>query len=285
MNKKIVVALDGSPLAERALIPAAELALASPDGSLVLVRVLPPVLSTAQGKDLIRYSPTDEDEKAVKDYLAARTTELEGQGLEVATLCPRGYVADQLIKATGEADLLLMSSHGRSGFERLILGSVTEEVVRRAEVPVLVVRNEPVRLKQIKRILVPLDGSPTSENALPTAVAMASFNQAHLVLCRIIHTGDLNPDHPARQKEEKEAFCYLEEKRGELPSKLRRDTVTHHGSTARAILQLIREHQIDLVVMGTHQRRGLSRFFWGSVAENVVRSADCPVLLVPKEDS
>ena len=179
-----------------------------------------------------------------------------------------------------------MASHGWSGFDRFLLGSITEGVVRKIRKPVLVVRSQPMRLKDVARILVPLDGSELSEKALGPAQQMARITGATLVLCQILDTAHLNQTLPAilegRQKDIEPIRKYLEQRASELDPEIRSNLLWTVGSPARAILQLCAQQQIDLVVMSTHGRGGLKRLMLGSVAENVVRGSDGPVLLVPK---
>lgn len=274
-----MVALDGSLLAERALRPALDLARLQ-NGKIVLVRVLPTVVSIAQDKDLLRFTPTADDRREVEEYLDRQADQLRQAGCQVEVMAREGSVALELAAQSDQVDLLLMTSHGRSGFERLLLGSTTEEVVRRADLPVLVLRSQPVRLAQVKRILVPLDGTSLAARALPTAYQMARLTGASVVFCRVTY-GDLEPDHPERQREESEAREYLAHIRATTPEDIPSETLTWSGSIPRGILHLAQHQAIDLVVMATHQRSGLARAWWGSVAENVVRGSLCPVLLVP----
>lgn len=282
MSYTVVTALDGSLLAERTLRPALDLARLY-QGKIVLVRVLPTIASSAPDKDFITHQPDQDEGEVVDDYLRSLAGELEGEGATVETVRREGYVVQELcdVVEQSQADLLIMTSHGRSGFERLLLGSVTEEMVRRCEKPLLVLRSQPVRISEFKRILVPLDGSKRAEEALTHACQLATSNSAVVVLCRIPTTSDLPESHPARRGEEKNIELYLKKTAAGLPSNLRRQTLTCQGSGARAILHLAQHNNIDLVVMATHQRRGLARLFWGSVAENVVRGSVCPVMLIP----
>ena len=279
MSYTVMVALDGSLLAERALRPALDLARLQ-DGKILLVRVLPTVVSIAQDKDLLRFTPTADDRQQVHDYLERQAALLRQAGCEVEVLPKEGSVALELASLSDQVDLLLMTSHGRSGFERLLLGSVTEEVVRRADLPVMVLRSQPVRLAQFKRILVPLDGTSLAARALPTAYQMARLTGATVVFCRVTYA-DLDPDHPERQREEAEARDYLAHIQETTPDDIQSENLTWASSIPRGILHLAQHHNIDLVVMATHQRSGLARAWWGSVAENVVRGSLCPVLLVP----
>ncbi len=144
MYERIVVPLDGSETAERALAPALELA-GRLGTALHLVRVADvtrfrfganeaAVEYAALGRELAA------EETAARAYLAAVRSRLTEQGLTPTTEVRRGLAARELVEVARPGDLLVMASHGRTGAARWFLGSVTEEVVRRADAPVLVVR-------------------------------------------------------------------------------------------------------------------------------------------------
>lgn len=287
MSYTVVVALDGSTLAERALEPAADLAREH-QGRLLLVRVLPPALPLAYGQEVVFHAPVNsKDQQLVDEYLKERAAELEGEGLNVATSTPFGLASNTLIDICKEekADLLCLTTHGRSGFARWLLGSTTEEVLRGAELPILVVRSQSVRLKSLRKILVPLDGSQLSGRALDQARGLARASGATLVLCRVLDTAHLDQTLPSvldgHESQLVEVRSYLDETAAALRPEFRVETLWQVGSPARALLEVAQSHNVDLIVMSTHGHRGFQRFICGSVAENVVRGSVCPVMLVP----
>jgi nucleotide-binding universal stress UspA family protein len=144
MFERIVVALDGSAGGERALAPAEELArrLHAP---LHLVRVADATwLRFGANEAALEYAALggalDDEETAAREYLEALAGRLAGHGFSVTAEVRRGFAGRELIAATRPGDLLVMASHGRTGPARLLLGSVAEEVTRKATVPVLLVR-------------------------------------------------------------------------------------------------------------------------------------------------
>ena len=144
MFERIVVALDGSELAERALGPAEELArrLGAP---LHLVRVADvSVLRFGANEAVLEYAALGgelaEEEARATEYLEALRARLGGAGLAVTAEVRRGFAGRELVAAARPTDLLVMASHGRTGPVRLLLGSVAEEVTRHAAAPVLLIR-------------------------------------------------------------------------------------------------------------------------------------------------
>jgi nucleotide-binding universal stress UspA family protein len=196
-----------------------------------------------------------------------------------------------------DADLIVMGSHGRSGFERLLLGSVAETVIRQAPCPTLVVPrragdrppDEPVRFH---RILCPVDFSDGSARALEYALALAEESDARLTLLNVIEIPpelnelpaageiDVNVDR-IRAAAEADRLRRL---RQLIPAEARVycmvETSVHEGAAYREILSVARERHADLIVMGVRGRGALDLLVFGSNTARVARSANCPVLVV-----
>jgi nucleotide-binding universal stress UspA family protein len=146
--RRIVVPLDGSELAERAL-PEAEGLARLAGASLLLIRgVDPTALSRLAGFGAAEYAALAEalaeEEDAAREYLRQTEQAVAGRGLAVSSVLRRGPAARVIVDATAPGDLVAMASHGRGGMARWFLGSVAEEVARRSPVPVLLVRAAPV---------------------------------------------------------------------------------------------------------------------------------------------
>jgi len=193
------------------------------------------------------------------------------------------------------ADLLVVGSHGRSGFERLLLGSVTERLVHKAFCPTMVVPprapdkdpNEPV---QFRRILCPVDFSETSNRALAFAMTLAQETAAHLTVVNVIEVPPELREHASSQgidvdrvRAAAEAEC-LRHLRHLIPDEARSqcsvETVVKEGAAYREILKLAAAGHADLIVMGVHGRSALDLLVFGSNTARVTRAADCPVLIV-----
>ncbi len=208
-----------------------------------------------------------------------------------------------LTKATAmPADLLVLGTHGRSGFERLVLGSVTEHVLRKATCPVLsvpkdvpdVVAAPPVLFK---RILCATDFSNCSTHALNFAMSLAQEAEAHL---DVVHVIELPPEVPpdahetvlAGPRNLREYIALAEEDRrarlqDAVPQSVRAycavETMMATGKPYREILRIAAERKSDLIVIGIHGRGGADLLFFGSTAQHVVRQASCPVLTLRRE--
>ncbi len=251
MSYKILVALDGSKFAERSLAPAFDLARFH-NGQVVILHVRPP------------------DHEGPENYLSQLCGSEEAREVSCSFEMAEGDPAAVLKNRAHQFDLLVMASHGRSGFDRLVLGSVTEKVVRQVTVPVLIVRSQWLRLEQLKTILVCLDGSDCSHRALEQAETLARLSGAALLLYKVVE----------KREEKKAAEAYLSEQRRQLAPDVQSSLRCDVGSVARTIVKLLARGEIELALLGTHSRAGLDRIMNGSVAENVARTAMTPLVLV-----
>jgi nucleotide-binding universal stress UspA family protein len=298
MLKNIVVPLDGSDLARRALEPALGLA-GQAGGTVTLVRV--PVMAhmvvPADSGYAVLYpeQSLEHSAKQAQDYLETLRAALAAGPQPAGTArvqieVRRGDVAEAIAGAAAahEAGLIVMSSHGYSGFTRWLLGSVAEKALRIAPCPVLVVRSpEPLR-----HMLVPLDGSPLSEGALGPALEVAAALGLKVTLLRAVPTVDSSEmehlNHIERgfgRRVEEElvdaAKEYLQElSRQHSRAGLKLETTVRFEPAAEAILEFAETHAADLIAMATHGRTGLQRWVYGSVTEKVLRGAPHSMLVV-----
>jgi nucleotide-binding universal stress UspA family protein len=294
MFRTILVPYDGSAFAEQALPLAAQLARRSGAG-LRLACVVPP--ETTQAWPAGR--PCDE-EMALK--LAQWRLRQWAPECPVATQLLHGPVAPTLAEyaATSKADLIVMTTHGRGPLSRFWLGSVADELIRRSPVPLLVHRpadgaapetRDPFRLR---RILVPLDGTAVAEAALSPAVALARLFGAELHLLRSVEPelvpvpeGMSDLPHITGQPVLELLTAQARADLDRVARRLRSEGLTvssqvavHDFFEAAAPAVLEAAKTADLIVLATHGRGRVARFFFGSVADNVVRAAPCPVLVV-----
>jgi nucleotide-binding universal stress UspA family protein len=279
--KRIVVPLDGSRLAE-AILPMASALARDYDADLLLVRALRPLGSADAEVE------AQEDAEA---YLRAAAGRLGARGLSVSWKVwyeePARAIADAA--RYNDAGLIVMSTHGRGGLDRLLFGSVAETLVRQAPVPVLLVRGElSWQPGELGKILVPLDGSELSEAVLPVVERLAGPFDLAIELVRAIEpippfaavelTGSVTEDVGRLEREE--ARAYLAKVAAPLEAKgCRVKSAVVLGPAVDAILRTAQEGRAGLVAMSTHGRSGIGRLLLGSVAERVLRAAPTPVLL------
>jgi nucleotide-binding universal stress UspA family protein len=194
-----------------------------------------------------------------------------------------------------KADLIVVGSHGRSGFERLLLGSITEKVLRKATCPVMVVppRVDEAALSRavhVSRMLCPVDFSDSSIAALTFAISLAEEADACLTVLHVVEMlpGLHEPPMSAGFNVDEwrvaaQASC-LERLRALIPDSVRSyctvDTVVSEGKASRAILRLAAERHSDLIVMGVQGRGTVDVMLFGSNTHDVIRAASCPVLTV-----
>jgi nucleotide-binding universal stress UspA family protein len=182
-------------------------------------------------------------------------------------------------------DLIVMTTHGRGGMSRFWLGSVADQLLRRTTVPVLLLRpSKPVPVPQFHSVLIALDASAQSEEAIAPALALARTTPGSRVVLAHVMGPPLSLVEPALGPEEsREAVARLEHLAHRLGLQGIQTTVqlATGARVAEQIHELASAEQADLIVVGTHGRRGVERLLLGSVADKVVRGTDQPVLVVP----
>ena len=297
MYSKIVVPLDGSTAAECALpmvrALARRLALAVDLLSVVDLREIARDVSAAEGLFLDRLA--EDDSRHSADYLGKIAKTLGAAA--VTTRCERGIAAETIIEtaAADKNSLIVMATHGRSGLNRFLLGSVAEKVLRGSSNPVLLVKaSEPVATQgeaPLTSVIVPLDGSELAEGVLPTVTELALKLDLEVFLVRAYAIpygaysageGFYDPVHldAFLQMLKQETFDYLENKVAELKRKgLKVSYVAKEGLSADEIIKFARETPANLVAMSSHGRSGIKRWVLGSVTETVVRHSGDPVLI------
>jgi nucleotide-binding universal stress UspA family protein len=306
MFRTILVPVDGSELAERALPYAT--ALARPvDGHVILLRAEPLVWQERPVRDgtsatrpdpsgNVWLSPANPSARMTLEAAAARV-QADGVTAEVdfqRYLRGEALTANVILTAVQErnADLVIVSTHGRSGFARWYYGSVADGIMRGADVPVVLV---PATLSRswpndrAPRILVPLDGSPLAEEILDPIGRLARQIGAELILVRVVEgrsSGAIHASSPSTARsllasELLEARGYLARILDRARSYGSRVTVRAiAGSPSTTIAAVAHEEDADLIGMVTRGRGGLGRLVMGSVADATLQETSVPVLLV-----
>ncbi len=272
--ERIVVPLDGSELSER-IVSQLKRILVRKDSAVTLVRVVSPEVRDASGGDLL-------DETRAK--LERLAKELRSQGANVSSEVLVGPPAERLLSFAEEnrASLIAMATHGRTGLARWVRGSTTERVLRASKVPLLVAN--PFALgerdeRRFARIVVPLDLSERSAEVLPLVAEIARLYDSEVTLLYVIEVpAALEYPVSFEHLTGADAKKVLDEQAKKLPG-IRVTTATEVGSPAWAIVQKAEEEKADLIAMTTHGRSGAARWAFGSVAEQVIRHAPCPLLV------
>ncbi len=303
MYSKIVVPLDGSELAEGVLPHVAE--VIRDRGSYVYLLT---VASVARGAapaltDLLSSSGNTHEERQrveqeVTAYLREVAGELEPVAAEVQVGVRFGRPAEEVLTFAGEvdADLIAMSTHGRSGISRWVFGSVTDRVLHGALCPLLLVRTAPVQPSiAYQHILVPLDGSETAEQVLPYVSALIRPNYTRIFLTSVLPNGlsdrtvtllassppGLQLSTTALSKAEVQLTAYLRSVAAALRERgATVQTTVRKGSPAEEVLAEAAENEVDLIIMTAHGFSGVSRWVYGNVAGKILQGAHCPILLV-----
>jgi nucleotide-binding universal stress UspA family protein len=262
LHEEVVVPLDGSAFAERALAPA--LSLARRDGSPVtLVAVARPDADVEEHKRYL-HEVANRHGRAVHDIRV-----ILGQDAALGIL----RVAHERPGA-----LICMGSHGRTGLREALLGSVAGNVVRTATRPLLLV-GQNCREGELgfERLLVPIDGSVASEAVLPEAVAWVQTFGLALCLVQVIETAASSVVGPDVQED-----SYLRRQAHELADKgIQAEWDVLHGrDAARAIVDYAASGNVSLLALGTHGRGGWARLAIGSTAAQIVHDSPRPVLVL-----
>lgn len=236
----------------------------------------------------------DQTAASLESYLQGKAAQVSGMGLEAETHIAEGDPAEVCIAAAAEpdVDLILLATHGRTGIARLRLGSVGDKIIKNASCPRLVVGpNVDIDLNgyALKRLLVPLDGSDTAELSLPIARHLASLTGAEVDLIRSVSPATVVAD-PSMGAVDlltpmiDEATAYLQQIAGTMGSTKVSSSTVVTGRPDDSILEHLKEHPVDLVIMVSRGRSGISRAVMGSVAERVLQGPDPVLVFEPGED-
>lgn len=294
MLDSILIPTDGSEHATRAAEHGAALARAF-SASLHVMAVID--TRTAGGP----FSSGDLDDETLdrmtadaEETVTAITDAVDAAGA-IQTTIRTGNPAAEICayRDDNEIDLIAMGTHGRTGVGRYLAGSVTESVVRQADVPVFTVRatEQSRETDSYDDILVPTDGSTSATAAVEPACEIAAKFDSRVHALNIVNLGDIATG--AEYTLPKDLIDTLESQGEKVTERIAArareagvETVTQviDGFPAADILDYAEENDIDLIVMGTAGRTGLNRFIMGSTTERLIRHADMPVLAVNARD-
>ena len=286
------------------------------DGAAAMDRLLVPLDRSAEARAALPYAmalatagteirlltvvAAEDEVEAARAALEATAQPLRGAGHTIQTEVVVGDPAEGILAAAGRAGagVIVMASRGRGAVGRLIYGSVADRVAREATLPTMVVRSGEVGSGPvaISRLVAPLDGSPLAEASLPVATAIAKRLGAPLALVRAVNPiallppaiglGESIPPEIYEETEvqiEQEAREYLEGIASSFRDQgLALSTEVLMGAPATAIGEATQPG--DVIVLTSHERSGVLRWLLGSVAEQLTREDQSPVILVPARE-
>jgi nucleotide-binding universal stress UspA family protein len=278
----VVIALDRSDLSARAL-PFAQQVAQLWRGRLVLVHAL-----------------VSQDEHApvpVELELRSIVQDLNAQSITAEAVIRHASPAQAIVDVVREreADLIVMASHQRHGLNRWLRGSITEDVLARTPTPLLMIPGEGATVfGPSRRMLVPLDGSPTGEAALDFLRGRSTNGPIELLLLRVVSVMPvvvgadptvsvqaLSPSElDAQLQEAREYLTRLADSIADSSIVVRHQVIEAADKVGRVILEAAAHEHADLIALGTHAKTGVSRLVLGSVSEEILESSPIPVLLV-----
>jgi nucleotide-binding universal stress UspA family protein len=298
MYSKILVPLDGSKMAENVLPFARCLIrdLQIPVELIAIVDAAEMARTVSAAEGLFLSALVHDETRRYRNYLQRVAKNLPIGGVQCTVR--KGKAADIIIEsaAAEKNTLIAMATHGRSGLDRWLLGSVAEKVLRGTSNPLLLVRaaekTPPWETAALKVVVVPLDGSYVAESVLPSVEALAKNLDLEVILIRVygVPYGAYSAGEGFYDPTCIEAFVaalkdesreYLEKKATELKKRgvTKVSYIAQEGLGADGIISLARQTPDNLIALCTHGRSGVKRWVLGSVTETVVRHSGGPVLI------
>ena len=292
--KHLLVATDGSKSGDRAVSFAIALARRQSSDVSICYAV------DRTGVEIESFASTEETSRrslrlaraldvAAESILAEAAKRATDAGIVVATAALE-YPPAPAIAAFARArtvDAIVMGTQGKRGFERAVMGSVAGSVLRRASVPTFIVPAEWSDAHVVfDRILVAIDDSDPSDAAAAFARSFAEADEARLVFCTVVKTREfLDTDTSASDAMSNVVRLLAMQTDRARDHGVVSESVVAEGEPADAILSMAATRDSNLIIVGTHGRRGLNRLFVGSVAERIACGSRVPVIVVPASNA
>lgn len=282
MYERILVPLDGSKEAEEAL---------------PLVKMIAMRLNSEV--DLLTVTIIgDRMERPLRAYLEKIADSLQSLGIRATPILVKDFAAEGILDFANKnnVDLVVLCSHGQSTPRRWALGSVARKVLYGIHIPILLVKPESQAMlqPQLQRVLVPLDGSPFSEESLPYVEQLVKGSECEIILLRVSEPLTLPTEVQSAVQRSggacvnmlmeqvwHDGLTYLEEVKSRFDGKAN-ITAIHidQGKASESIIQVAREKQVDLIAMTTQGYSSIVSWVYGSVANQVAEDSSQPVLLI-----
>lgn len=282
---KILVPTDFSDLSLKAITVADKWASLF-DGTVHLFHSHIPVTELDEPYSMGMSSNVYNSFEEVEDSIRERLNELADKHINSKhrgeVIVAIGNPAQAIVNEAEEFDLIVLSTHGRTGFRRFLLGSVAEKVLRMTPTPVLVVEDKS-DIGNIEKILVTTDFSDNSDAAFPKALNIAKKTGGTVTLLHVISLEQFEGEEasPSLKKIREQRIKLIEKEFfHELKDRANSKIIVYGGSPHEAIFNHVKENDYNLVVMSTVGRTGLDYLMMGSTTANVVRNVDTAVLSI-----
>ena len=295
--RRILCPIDFSDFSRRAIDHAVAIARWY-ESAVTALHVFSPAPVAAFGPGPVTFQPIVLTAVDRDQLLADTKAFIEAEaapGVAIDAVVREGNTTEEILDQAGSmnADVIVMGTHGRAGFERLLLGSVTEKVLRKAPCPVLTV---PRRLPDavpsgpvvFKRIICALDFSASSRRALKYALSLAQeadgcLTVVHVLAPDVVGQVGIGEEHLSfailqRQREEEARQLLEKAVPDSAGTYCETESVLLRGKPAPEILRIAADRHAELIVMGVQGRGAADLLFFGSTTQHVVREATCPVL-------
>ena len=229
--------------------------------------------------------------KMIDDLLTYTIANHTREGVVISPVITGGRAATQIVEHAQKnpIDLIVLGSHGHGGIRRFLLGSKAEEIAHTASCSVLVVHDNEKEKIGVDKILVPIDFSEESEQAIEWAKSLVKGRKASLILMHVVEGNPATEMIEIPQTIKTDVFSVLEKRSREAledaAEKIRAEgidveTIIEHGSVARSILDYPKHNPVDLIVMSARGKGEAGHFLMGSISTKVMRNAACPTLVV-----
>jgi len=277
------------------------------DGSELAERAIPYTknLAKTRGSEVILFTVSiafvEQLDRPMKAYLELNAKELQSQGIKASTAIAYGDVADEIIgfAEKNNIDLIIISTHGYSGIKRWVLGSVARKVLYGTCAHVLLIKSKTPKVSEVelKRLLLPLDGSPFSEAPIPFVEELTKGTETEIILTVVSEPplvpsyGD-RPINPTWEKYRDTLWAEMQQQASEYIGriktrlekrrvKVKSQVITGElGKVAESIMKAAQKENVDLIAMATHGRTGVSRWVYGGITNRIVEQSLQPVLLI-----
>jgi nucleotide-binding universal stress UspA family protein len=233
--------------------------------------------------------------ESTETTLEAFVSNVIGSGFSGRLLERRGEPVTEILSSAADSDVIVMGTHGRTGLQRLLLGSVTERVIRRSRAPVLAV---PPRLKKdaqgsirMASVMCAVDFSETSARAVDYAASIAAAARGRLVLVHALEWSEEMETLPSTTRSslpssEDDAIAGMNELlTDEIRERSAPELVVGYGPAADELLRVGDERDVDLIVVGVRRRNPIDVTVFGSTTQRLIRYGSCAVLTVRTLDS